>query len=134
MLKKNLTDIFPHKVLVIDDQRSHLKLMKTRLTRYGCHVVTSDSAEEAVQMIQWGERFPLIITDLKMPWLDGIQFCKRVKASYPEFRVVAVTGHIGLFSREELERSGFDGIYEKPVTDAMVRHILETARPLSSGS
>ncbi|MEJ2156407.1 MAG: response regulator [Desulfobacteraceae bacterium] len=126
---QNSTDIFPHKVLVIDDQRSHLKLMRNRLSKYGCQVITSDSAEEAMQMIQWGDHFPLIITDLKMPWLDGAQFCKRVKASNPEFRVVALTGHIGTFDREELEGSGFDGIYEKPVTDALVRQILASARP-----
>jgi len=133
MPEENTTDMFPHKVLVIDDQRSHLKLMKNRLSQYGCRVVTSDSAEEAVEMIQWGERFSLIITDLKMPWLDGLQFCKRVKASYPEFWVVALSGDINAFDRDELEKSGFDGIYEKPVTDDLLKQILETARPLSIG-
>lgn len=123
--------MFPYKVLVIDDQRSHLKLMKKRLSRYGCRVVTSDSAEEAVEMIQWGERFSLIITDLKMPWLDGIQFCKRVKASFPEFWVVALSGNINAFDKNELEGSGFNGIYEKPVTDELLRKILEAA-PSSS--
>lgn len=83
-------------------------------------------------MIQWGERFSLIITDLKMPWLDGLQFCKRVKANYPEFWVVALSGNISAFDRKELEASGFDGIYEKPVTDALIRRILEAARPLST--
>ncbi len=127
MPEEKTFEMFPHRVLVIDDQRSHLKLMKNRLSRFGCRVVTSDSAEEAVEMIQWGERFSLIITDLKMPWLDGIQFCKRVKASHPGFRVVALSGNLDAFDRDELEDSGFDGIYEKPVTDEMVRRILETA-------
>ena len=82
-------------------------------------------------MIQWGERFSLIITDLKMPWLDGIQFCKRVKATYPEFRVVALSGNLSAFDRDELDRTGFDGIYEKPVTDALLQQILKAAHPLS---
>ncbi len=132
MPEKNTIQMFQHKVLVIDNQRSHLKRMKSRLAKYGCHVITSDSAEEAVEMIQWGERFSLIITDLKMPWLDGIQFCKRVKASYPEFWVVALSGNIDAFDRDELEESGFDGIYEKPVTDAVLKQILKNARPLSA--
>ncbi len=131
MPEKNLKPIYTHKVLVIDNQRSHLKRMKSRLSEFGCQVTTSDSAEEAVEMIQWGERFSLIITNLKMPWLDGIQFCRRVKANYPEFWVVALSGNIDAFDRQELEASGFDGIYEKPVTDAQLKQILETVRPLT---
>jgi len=131
MPDNNAIQIFPHKILVIDEQRSHLKRMRNRLSRYGCKVITSDSAEEAVEMIQWGERFSLIITALKMPWLDGIQFCRRVKASYPEFWVVALSGNLDAFDRDELEKSGFDGIFEKPVTDELLEEILKTARPLS---
>lgn len=131
MSETNTGESFPYKILVIDDQVSHLRLMKKWLTRLGYRVVTVDSAEEAVEMIQWGERFSLIITDIKMPWLNGIQFCKQVKARYPEFGVVALSGHISEFDRQEMESSGFDGIYEKPITEALLKEILEDASSLS---
>lgn len=128
MLKNIHNENDPRKILVIDDHRSQLKLMKNRLSRYGCNVVTADSAEEAVQMMQWGERFDIIITDLKMPWLNGIQFCRQVKADYPEIQVFALSGNISEYDKDELESSGFDGIYEKPISEEMLIQILVLPR------
>lgn len=129
MIKDRHKEIYPYKILVIDDHRSQLKLIKNRLSRYGCHVVTADSAEEAVQMMQWGERYEIIITDIKMPWLNGMQFCRRVKANYPEILVFALSGNISEYGKDELESSGFDGIYEKPISDELLVQILENMRP-----
>lgn len=124
MLKKNSSETFPDRILVIDDQRSLLRLMKTRLSNFGCTVVTVDSAEEAEQIIQWGERFFLIITDLKMPWLDGLEFCKRIKSIHPRISICALSGNIGMYDQDELKKAGFDGIYQKPINDATLIQIL----------
>lgn len=112
------------KVLVIDDQRSILKVIKELLASYGCHAVTVDSAEEAEQLIQWGQVFSLIITDLKMPWLNGVDFCKRVKALHPQIKIYALSGNIDCFDRKELDDSGFDGIFQKPVSSRVLKKIL----------
>lgn len=124
MPNENCTNTFKYRILVIDDQRSQLKLMKGLLSKYGCTVVTMDSAEEAEQIIQWGEQFNLIITDLKMPWLNGLQFCKRIKAHHPEVLIYALSGNIEAFDHDELEDSGFDGIFQKPISSETVRRIL----------
>ena len=129
MPKANCSDISPLKILVIDDQLSQLKLMKSMLSRYGCQVVTVDSAEEAEQIIRWGERFSLIITDLRMPWLNGAQFCKRVKALHPELKVCALSGNLENFEEHELTRCGFDGVYQKPVSGELLREMLKHAQP-----
>lgn len=123
----NCNDSFNYRILVIDDQRSQLKLMKILLSKYGCTVVTMDSAEEAEQIIQWGEHFNLIITDLKMPWLNGLQFCKRVKALHPDVLIYALSGNIEAFDKDELENSGFDGIFQKPISSEALKQILANA-------
>ena len=127
MLHAKDNDTFPFRILVIDNQLSQLKLMKSRLSNYGCTVVTVDSAEEAEQMLKWGERFSLIITALKMPWLNGLQFCKRIKARYPEIKVCALSGNLEEFELDELERSGFDSIYEKPISNERLKQMLVNA-------
>ncbi len=127
MLNAKDNDTFPYRILVIDNQLSQLKLMKSRLSNYGCTVVTVDSAEEAEQMLKWGERFSLIITALKMPWLNGLQFCKRIKARYPEIKVCALSGNLEEFEIDELERSGFDSIYEKPISNERLKQMLVNA-------
>jgi len=91
--------------------------------------VTVDSAEEAEQIIRWGEQFSLIITDLRMPWLNGAQFCKRVKALHPELKVCALSGNLEYFEEHELASSGFDGIYQKPVSDKLLKEILKHTQP-----
>lgn len=112
------------RILVIDDQRSQLKVTKSWLSTFGFQVVTVDSAEEAEQIMKWGEAFSLIITDLKMPWLNGVEFCRRVKIHHPESIVVALSGNINSFDQDELESSGFKGIYQKPITKKLIKKIL----------
>ena len=78
-----ITDMSSKKVLVIDDQRSQLKLMRKMLEKFGYLAVTVDSAEEAEYILRSGENFSIIITDLKMPWLNGLTFCRNVKIFHP---------------------------------------------------
>ena len=75
------------KVLVVDDELSQLRLMRMMLERLGIVAVTVDSAEEAEYILRCGETFSLVITDLKMPWLDGLDFCKRTKALHPDLKI-----------------------------------------------
>jgi len=113
------------KILVIDDQRSQLRLIKKILTKLGHLVVTVDSAEEAGLILRWERDFSMIITDLKMPWLDGLQFCKSAKSSHPNLKIYALSGFIGGYDLGELRAAGFDGVYQKPVRKTLLVEILE---------
>jgi len=113
------------KILVIDDQRSQLRLIKKLLTKLGHTAVTVDSAEEADLILRWEQDFSLIITDLKMPWLDGLQFCKEVKSLHPNLKVYALSGFIGGYDPDELKAAGFDGVYEKPIRKSLLEEILD---------
>ncbi len=116
------------KILVIDDQRSQLRLIKKILTKLGHTVVTVDSAEEAGLILRWERDFSMIITDLKMPWLDGLQFCKNAKSAHPNLKIYALSGFIGGYDLGELKAAGFDGVYQKPVREALLVEILDTYR------
>jgi len=112
------------KVLVVDDQPSQLKLMRLLLEKLGYMAVTVDSAEEAEHILRFRENFSLIITDLKMPWLNGLDFCRKIKSLYPNLKVYALSGYLYDFDVNELEDAGFDGIYQKPISKAHLRRIL----------
>jgi len=114
------------KILVVDDQRSQLKLMKKRLENIGYMAVTVDSAEEAEYILRGEESFSVIITDLKMPWVDGLSFCKKAKILNPNLKIFALSGFLYDFDMDEIEDAGFDGIYEKPITKAQLAEILNT--------
>ena len=112
------------KILVIDDQPSQLRIIKKILDKYGWQAVTADSAEEAELVLDWGYKFSAILTDLKMPWYNGVEFCKSAKSKYPEIKVFALSGNLALFDDEELIKAGFDGVYSKPITLEIVENVL----------
>ena len=113
-----------NRVLVVDDQKSQLKLIKKMLEKIGYMAVTVDSAEEAEHLLMCEESFSIIITDLKMPWLDGLNFCKKAKILDPNLKIFALSGFLYDFDINELEAAGFDGIYEKPISKAQLAEIL----------
>ncbi len=112
------------KILVVDDDLVHLKLMKRLLGKWGHRVVTADSTEEAEHILRYEEHFSLIITDLRMPWLNGLNFCRRVKISDPDLKIYALSGYLYNYDMNELENAGFDGIYQKPISKANLEEIF----------
>ncbi len=112
------------KVLVVDDQPSQLKMMRQMLETLGYVAVTVDSAEEAEYILKFGEDFYLIITDLKMPWLNGLRFCKKAKNLNPDLKIFALSGYLYDFDPDDLKKAGFDGIYQKPLSKARLIEIL----------
>ena len=112
------------KILVVDDNLSQLRLMKELLEKLGHMTVTVDSAEEAEHILRYGEHFSLIITDLRMPWLNGLNFCRKVKILNPDLKIYALSGYLYNFDMNELEDAGFDGMYQKPISKADLEEIL----------
>ena len=112
------------KILIVDDQITHLKLNKTIVEKLGWHADTVDSAEEALLILEWHHDYCAIITDLKIPWMNGIDFCKIVKRKYPQILVYALTGNPDLFNYRELNSAGFDGFYFKPIRIEIIKNIL----------
>jgi CheY-like chemotaxis protein len=113
------------KILVVDDNLSFLNLMKRLFNKSDHLIITADSAEEAEHILRYEEKISLIITDLKMPWLNGIDFCRRVKTLKPDLKVYALSGCVNNFDMNELEEAGFNGIYQKPISKANLEEILK---------
>lgn len=112
------------KILLIDDQLSHLRTLKSMFEKLGCHIVTVDSAEEAELILRWNSGFDALITDLKMPWLNGVDFCKKTKKKYPNMQIYALSGYLEEYGRNALDEAGFDGLYQKPVCFEMIKNML----------
>ena len=112
------------KILVVDDDSTHLKLMRKLLEKLGHIVVTTDSSEEAEHILRYEEHFSLIITDLRMPWLNGLDFCRKVKILKPDLKIYALSGWVYNFDMNELEDAGFDGIYQKSISKSNLEEIL----------
>jgi two-component system response regulator PilR (NtrC family) len=80
------------KILVVDDDQGMRELLEIMLTGEGYKVNTAGDAEKALTRCR-KETFDLIITDLKMPKMDGITFLREVKDLYPETMVILITAY-----------------------------------------
>jgi len=81
----------PH-LLLIDDEDGIRKVLGLTLADQGWSIRTAASAEEALALFQQ-EEFPLVLTDIKMPGMDGLELLKTMKECKPETEVVLMTGH-----------------------------------------
>ena len=109
------------KILVVDDDRTTRKLLSLYLKGNGFDVVTAENGLDAIEKLG-GETVNLVVTDLNMPLMDGIEFIRTMKTN-PD------TGHIPALmittedDEEERQRAaaaGADGYLIKPVTSDVV--------------
>ena len=79
-------------ILIIDDERPTLEMLEMLLEAYGYEVLTAESGEEGVEVFEL-KHPPLVMTDIKMPGMDGMEVLKRIKKINPQTEVIVVTGH-----------------------------------------
>jgi len=117
---------FLRKILFVDNEESQIEIMQSMLAMLGYDAEFAKNANEALQILDHGE-FPLIITDLKMPEMDGAALCRRIRKIKPESFVYAFSGYLAEFDVEKLEESGFDGHLNKPVEIKVLERAIEGA-------
>jgi CheY-like chemotaxis protein len=101
------------KILVVDDEDFHRELMQKLLSRLGYEVAVAESAEEAFSLLE-REKFPVIITDLIMLEMDGVEFCQMIRETDTKTVVIALSGHSDLYNIDKLREAGFDNHLTKP--------------------
>lgn len=111
--KKKLPTDQEIKILVVDDDSGPRDLLKAALTEEGFFVQTANSGLQACQIFDEG-RFDLVLTDLKMPGLNGIELLKKIKARSPLTLVILITGYASLRSAIEAIRAGAYDYLTKP--------------------
>lgn len=115
------------KILVIDDEESIRSLLSITLNHKGFETITAEDGEEGIELFQ-KERPPIVITDLKMPGMDGIQVLKRIRQLDPDTRVIVVTGHGDMESAIESLKHEASDFINKPIRDEALMIALKRAQ------
>jgi PAS domain S-box-containing protein len=111
---------------VIDDEESIRLLLKVVLTHKGYEVITAEDGETGIEAFE-EERPPIVLTDMKMPGIDGIEVLKRIRELNPDARVIVITGTAEMESAiQALQHKASDFIY-KPITDEALSIALNRA-------
>jgi DNA-binding NtrC family response regulator len=102
------------KVLLVDDEVDFLTTLAERLESRGLKVTTVNRGEDAVATVD-SQSFDLIVLDLSMPGIDGIETLKRIKAKQPEAEIIMLTGQGSIKTSIEAMKHGAGDFIEKPV-------------------
>jgi two-component system, NtrC family, response regulator PilR len=114
------------KILIVDDQVNTCKSLQAILKKSGYFSDYTVRAEDALKRVQV-ENFDIVITDLRMPGMDGIQLLEELKKIQPHLVVILITGYATIKSAVEAIQKGAYDYLAKPFTPDEVRVIIERA-------
>lgn len=117
-----------HKILIVDDedfQRQHLEAVVERI---GQPAVSASSGKEALETLKKeGKSIALMLLDLSMPDMDGIDTLKELRKKHPELPVVVLTAHTSLKNVVEAMRAGATDFISKPASIERIRTAISTS-------
>jgi DNA-binding NtrC family response regulator len=105
-------------ILVVDDDPVQRRLLETAITRTGMSVVTAPGGGPALDLVKGprGEHIALMLLDLLMPDMDGLEVLAKLRASHPDLPVIVLTAKGGIDSAVEAMRAGANDFLVKPAS------------------
>ncbi len=123
------------RILIVEDTKLMRDSLVDVLEGSGHTVVTADNGSLATEIVAEGESFDIIITDIIMPEMDGIQTILEIQTMLPEARIIAISGGSAHMEKaqglETAKRLGAVAVLEKPFeVDALLTAVSAAAKPL----
>ncbi|KUJ96080.1 MAG: CheY-like receiver, AAA-type ATPase and DNA-binding domain-containing response regulator [Desulfonauticus sp. 38_4375] len=113
-------------ILIIDDEKIALKNLEHILNKDSYKVIAIDNPKKALQFLEKSEP-DIVITDLKMPEIDGISILRKVKELYPNTEVILLTGYATVDTAVKAMKIGAYNYVEKPYNIDKIRSIVKEA-------
>jgi len=119
-------------VLLLDDEPIVGKRLKPALAKIGCEVEVFENPREALERINEKE-FDIVVTDIRMDEIDGIQVLENVISKSPRTKVIMITGYAMMsLAREAMDKGAFDFIAKPFQPDDLRRVIAKAAKAIGS--
>ena len=136
--KPKVLEMGTETILFVDDEKSIIDMGSEMLTRLGYTVETAMTPQSALDLFQSDpRRFDLVITDMTMPQMTGLQLTKRIKAINPKVSVILCTGFSTYITPEKADAMGIQGYLMKPIVKLelanLVRKVLDASQTAGEG-
>lgn len=113
-------------ILVVDDEEMMRNLLEKVLTREGYQIDTAGNGEEALEALK-KHTYHIIISDMKMPKMNGLELLKIVKSEYPHIGVIIMTAYGDTYTVKDALLLGADEYITKPFKSHEISLIVERA-------
>ena len=112
------------KILLVDDEEEFVRTLSERLQMRDLHSELALDGEQALQIVH-DEEPDVMVLDLKMPGIDGMEVLRRVRKSFPKVQVIILTGHGSEKDEHQARRLGAFAYLKKPVD---IEHLVKTLK------
>jgi signal transduction histidine kinase/ligand-binding sensor domain-containing protein/CheY-like chemotaxis protein len=112
------------KVLVVEDEETNFNYLNGVLKKRKIEVDWARNGEEAVKLVSVNS-YHLILMDIKMPVMDGVEATKKIKSMFPKQIIIAQTAFARPEEESEFRKVGFDDYLAKPIKSKKLLHIIE---------
>lgn len=116
-------DVFAKTILIADDNAAQRRFLELLLTMDGHTVKVVEDGLEALEVIQ-SEPVSLVISDIHMPYLTGIELCKEIKKLQPNLPVVLLTAMEDEATEKQAREAKVDAFFRKPVVGKGLRELV----------
>jgi DNA-binding NtrC family response regulator len=116
----------PGRIMVVDDEGTALKSLRRILEKQGYRVSTYSNPVRALELLK-REPFDVLLSDLRMPHLDGLELLDQAKLAAPGLEVIIITGYASLNGAVEATKKGAYHFLAKPFTPQQVREVVAEA-------
>ena len=111
------------KILLIDDDEWIRDSLRIFFEAEGCRIYAFETAEEGLKELQ-SQKYEIIITDYKLPGMDGLAFLKRIQSSHPNAKKVLITAYKTDEVVKEAKKMGVHHLISKPFTSVILEASL----------
>ena len=116
-------------VMLVDDEVPFVETMTKRLAKRELNVIAAFSGQEALEILDKQHKVDVVILDVKMPGMDGIETLRKIKSAYPLIEVVMLTAHATVESAiEGMKFGAFDYLMKPCDMDQLIGKVNEAAR------
>ena len=115
-------------VLLVDDEAPFVETMTKRLTKRNLSIIAAFSGEEALKRLKEHNDIEVIILDVKMPGMDGIETLQEIRKRYPLVEVIMLTGHATVESAiDGMKQGAFDYLMKPCDIEHLISKVSEAS-------
>ena len=115
-------------VLLVDDEVPFVETMIKRLTKRDLNIVSAFEGQEAIETLEKGRDIEVVILDVKMPGMDGIEVLREIKKRHPLVEVIMLTGYATVESAiEGMKLGAFDYLMKPCDMEQLISKVREAA-------
>jgi two-component system NtrC family response regulator len=111
-------------ILVVDDEKNYLVVLSAFLSEEGYEALTADNAQRALEIVESTD-LDLVLTDMKMPSMNGIELLQRIKEKAPDLPVIMMTAYGTVEKAVEAMQLGAFNFIQKPFQNETLKQIVD---------